>query len=117
MTTSQLIGLITLVVGVLGVAGMKVWSWYKARPKNFYVPAEDFAAPEPGRGTDAPAPPGVDEYMTLVEKTAPSASHPLWWDYAKRRLSEADILRSEVVRLTPKPAPAKQPAAPAEVKP
>lgn len=117
MTTSQMIGLITLVVGVLGVAGMKVWSWYKARPNVFYVPEEDFAAPEPGRGTDAPAPPGVGEYLTLIEKVAGSAPFQVWWGYAKDGLTEAAVLRAEVQRLTPKPTPAKQPAAPAEVKP
>lgn len=117
MSTIQIVGAVILAVSVLAGAGMKVWSWYKARPKKTYVPfeEEDTGLFEQARGTDAPAPPGVGEYLTLIEKVAGSAPFQVWWGYAKDGLTEAAVLRSEVQRLTPKP-PAK-PVVPAEPKP
>lgn len=122
MSTIQIVGAVILAVSVLAGVGMKAWSWYKARPKKTYAPpANGQVNPGPEgpvvvqSSTDAPAPPGVGEYLSLIEKVADSATFQVWWEYAKKSLTEAAVLRAEVQRLTPKP-PAK-PAVPAEPKP
>lgn len=101
MSTSQIIGAILLAVSALGAGGLKVWTWYKSRPKNFYVPVDDIPTPSVASSTDAPAPPGVAAYLGLVESAAHSAAPQLWWDYAKKGMTEAQVLRAEVKRLTP----------------
>ena len=122
MSTIQIVGAVILAVSVLAGAGMKAWSWYKARPKNMYVLPTNVRVDLGPEGptvvrtsTDAPAPTGVAAYLGLIEGITPSATFEMRWEYAKKSLTEAAVLRAEVQRLTPKP-PAK-PAVPAEAKP
>lgn len=112
MSTVQIVGAAILAVSVLAGAGMKAWSWYKDRPRKVYAPIDTMPS---AASSDSPAPKGVGEYLTLIERVAGSAPFQVWWGYAKDGLTEAAVLRAEVQRLTPKP-PAK-PAVPAEAKP
>lgn len=93
MSTSQIIGAILLAVSALGAGSLKAWTWYKTRPK----PAAGSSAAV--FNSDAPAPPGVTDYLAMVELTASSASPTLWWNYAKKGLTVNAILRAEVQRL------------------
>ena len=124
MSIQQIIAFVLIASGALGLAGMKVWQWYKNRPVSTYVPPKAGSSvvgvlhpPAAVPSTDAPAPAGVGEYLTLIEKVAGSAPFQVWWGYAKDGLTEAAVLRAEVQRLTPKPPVPVKPVAPAEVKP
>jgi len=54
--------------------------------------------------SDKPAPVGTSEYLTLVITASPDATDKLRMEYAMAELTEAQILRAEVLRkVTPAP--------------
>lgn len=54
--------------------------------------------------SDKPAPIGTTEYLTLVITASPDATDKLRMEYAMAELTEAQILRAEVLRkVTPAP--------------
>ena len=111
MSIQQIVAFVLIASGALGLAGMRIWQWYKNRP------APTAGSSSAVLNSDAPAPAGVTDYLAMVELTASSASPALWWEYAKKGLTVTSILRSEVQRLTPKPPVPAKPVAPIEAKP
>jgi len=68
------------------------------------VPTTDTFEPStkpPLADSDKPAPKGTADYIALVLASAPDATDTLRLDYAKRELTEAQILREEVTRKLP----------------
>ena len=125
MSTIQIIGAVIFGIGVLGVLVMAV-----AKVRTAYLSQFESYPPTPApavlnrtastpvtvpTSTDAPAPTGVSAYLGLIEGTTPSATFETRWEYAKKGLTEAQVLRAELGRLTLKPQV--KPVAPAEVKP
>jgi hypothetical protein len=49
--------------------------------------------------SDAPAPTGLAGYVKMVEACCPTASPETRLDYVRQGLTEAQVLRAEVVRL------------------
>ena len=61
----------------------------------------NWVAPAETHSSDAPAPAGTSEYIQLIMESAPDASDTLRLSYAMRELTEAQILKEEVVRKLP----------------
>lgn len=51
------------------------------------------------RSSDALAPDGVTEYLKVVEQASPTATPEIRWGYATQGMTEAMVLRAEVLRL------------------
>lgn len=85
-------------------AGVGLWTLVPAVWKRFMQ--WGLALPElppdmqaPVTGSDAPAPSGVTGYLALVSGTAPKAEPAIWWAYACKELTIAQVLTAERDRL------------------
>lgn len=69
----------------------KVVSWF-----SFVGDPVELAPENPnGTGSDQPAPVGINEYLNMVKETAPNADYAVWWDYAERGMTQAQVAIEE----------------------
>lgn len=86
-----------------------IWPYFLSLFKNIRVPSFDdtLKREESGRSSDTPPPEGFAEHLAIIEKTAPNANTEVWWEYAKKELTEAEVAIAEA-KLARKPGSAKE---------
>lgn len=96
---------IWLVAGLFAISFFTlVWPLLKSLPAkaskavdwlSFVDPAAPAPADPNGTGSDKPAPIGINEYLNMIKETAPNADYEVWWDYAERGMTQAQVAIEE----------------------
>lgn len=96
-----------LVVGLFAISFFTlVWPFLKGLPDKISKAGDwfsfvDAGSNEPvptdpnGTGSDKPAPVGINEYLNMIKETAPNADYAVWWDYAERGMTQAQVAIEE----------------------
>ena len=97
-----------LVAGLFAISFFTlVWPFLKGLPDKIskagdwlsFVDTTNPVDPTPvdpnGTGSDKPAPTGINEYLNMIKETAPNASYSVWWDYAERGMTQAQVAIEE----------------------
>ena len=58
-------------------------------------PTKDFKRKDVDRSSDQPPPACFASHLQIIEDTAPNATPAVWWEYAKKELTEAEVAIAE----------------------
>ena len=88
-----------LIVGLFAVSAyFLVWPSLKSLFKSFKLPSLDVVNHKRkgvDRSSDTPPPAGFAEHLQIIQDTAPNANCEVWWDYAKKEMTEAEVAIAE----------------------
>lgn len=91
-----------LLVGVLAVFGPAIKAWANKVVKDRPVESDEpvvrtrYAAPDiKPRSSDVPPPAGFATHLKIIQETAPNADPAIWWEYALKEMTEAQVAKAE----------------------
>ncbi len=88
-----------LIAGLFAVSTyFLIWPSLKSLFANFKLPSLDSVNHKRkgvDRSSDTPPPFGFAEHLQIIQDTAPNANCEVWWDYAKKEMTEAEVAIAE----------------------
>jgi hypothetical protein len=88
-----------LIAGLFAVSAyFLIWPSLKSLFRNFKLPSLDVVTHKRkgvDRSSDTPPPTGFAEHLQIIQDTAPNANCEVWWDYAKKEMTEAEVAIAE----------------------
>ena len=88
-----------LIVGLFAVSAyFLIWPSLKRLFSSFKLPSLDVALHKRkgvDRSSDMPPPTGFAQHLQIIQDTAPNANCEVWWDYAKKEMTEAEVAIAE----------------------
>lgn len=92
---------------VAGIVLASIALWFNRDLFKNLLPAKattNDSPPEPSlRSSDELPPEGFIEHLKIIQGAAPKGNPEVWWDYATKGLTEAQVAKAEALLVTTRP--------------